>query len=126
MPHLHQHGSKEAISKALAIKVLDIVVTAVNQSQDLSFLKKHMLTLLLSLCELLEECKLLWDGLIPDISLADAEEERELVVEVLEKSLALTRGVLQTYPSFARAVEWLLRRTEELGKLFTMMYINVS
>ena len=79
-------------------------------SVQLQFLKKHVLPIILCLCELLNDCNVFWDGIAPVHSLTEMEELRELVLKALADEIKMCFEVLQTNPSFARGVEWLLKK----------------
>lgn len=100
------------IPTVLALKLHNTAMEAVMSSISvhLPFLKKHLLPIILCLCEVLNECNVFWDGMAPVHSLSEMEELRELVLKALETEMKMCFEVLKTNPSFARAVEWLLKR----------------
>ncbi|XP_068734665.1 uncharacterized protein [Montipora capricornis] len=102
------------IPTSLAVKLLNTSMTAVKPHDKVhqKFLKKHLLAIILCLCELLNECTAYWDGLAPIHSLSDMEELRELELNALDSNIKLCCDVLETSPSFSRSVEWLLKRVK--------------
>ena len=118
LPNLYHHGNKTGISSVMAVKLVNVVVTSVTQDIDVIKMRPYMIPLLFSLCELLHELNLSYIGTSPDSLLADILHKRALVLEVLEKSVTLACDLVEVCTSFTRAVEWLLKRTEEIGKCF--------
>ena len=112
LPFLNNSNIQGDIPLALALKLHNVSMEAVmaSISVQLPFLKKHVLPIILCLCELLNDCNVFWDGKAPVHSLSEVEELRELVLKALGDEIKICFEVLKTSPSFARAVEWLLKR----------------
>lgn len=112
LPFLNNNNKQGDITTALALKLHNASMEAVmaSISVQLQFLKKHVLPIILSLCELLNDCNVFWDGITPVHSLSEMEELRELVLKALGDEIKIWFEVLKTNPSFARGVEWLLKK----------------
>ena len=112
LPFLNNNNIQGAIPTALALKLHNISMEAVmaSISVQLPFLQKHVLPIILCLCELLNDCNVFWDGIAPVHSLSEIEELRELVLKALEDEIKICFEVLKTNPSFAKGVEWLQKR----------------
>ncbi|KAK2553229.1 Gem-associated protein 4 [Acropora cervicornis] len=104
--NMNVHGN---ISTALAVKLLNTSAATVakNVAFHSHFLKRHLLPIILCLCELLDECTTFWDGLAPAHSLSDMDELREMVLDAADTQIKLCCDVLVLHPSFAIGVEWL-------------------
>ena len=112
LPFLNNNNIHGDIPTALALKLHNVSMEAVmaSISVQLPFLQKHVLPIILCLCELLNDCNVFWDGTAPVHSLSEMEELRELVLKSLGDEIKLCFEVLKTNPAFARGVEWLLKR----------------
>ena len=112
LPFLNNNNKQGDITTALALKLHNASMEAVmaSISVQLQFLKKHVLPIILSLCELLNDCSVFWDSMTPVHSLSEMEELRELVLKALGDEVKICFEVLKTNPSFARGVEWLLKK----------------
>ena len=112
LPSLNNANVQGDIPTVRALKLLNNSLAAVKTSVSpkLHFLKKHLIPIILCLCELLDECNVFWDGLAPVHSLSEMEELRELVLQALSIEIKLCGDVLERSPSFARAIEWLVKR----------------
>ena len=112
LPFLNNNSIQGDIPTVLALKLHNASMEAVmaSISVQLPFLKKHVLPIILCLCELLNDCNVFWDGIAPVHSLSEMEELRELVLTALEDEIKICFEVLKTNPLFERAIEWLLKR----------------
>ena len=110
LPFLNNSNMEGNIPTVVVLKLHNTAMEAVSASAPLSFLKKHLLPIILCLCELLNECNVFWEGVAPVHSLSEMEELRELVLKALDIEIKMCCEVLEINPSFARAVEWLLKR----------------
>ena len=110
LPFLNNSNMEGNIPTVLVLKLHNTAMEAASVSAPLPFLKKHLLPIILCLCELLNECNVFWEGMAPVHSLSEMEELRELVLKALDIEIKMCCEVLEINPSFARAVEWLLKR----------------
>lgn len=112
LPYLNKTNAQANIPTVLALKLLSTsmaVVTATGQLH-LNSVSKHLLPIILCLCELLNESNVFWTGLAPEHSLSEMEEVRELVLKALDTVAKLYSDVLGINPAFARGLEWLFKR----------------
>ena len=125
LPFLNNSSIQGDIPTALALKLhnasMEVVMASI--SVQLPFLKKHVLPIILCLCELLNDCTVFWDGIMPVHPLSEMEELRELVLKALGDEIKICREVLKTNPSFARGVEWLLKKLKSgFGNIFCITF----
>lgn len=113
------------IPTALALKLHNTLMESVMKSisVQLPFLKKHVLPIILCLCELLNECNVFWDGMAPVHSLSEMEELRELVLKALGCEIKICLEILKTNPALAIGVEWLLKRLK--GEFGNYSFVSV-
>ena len=116
------------IPTSLAVKLLNTSMAAVKLHDKVhrKFLKKHLLAIILCLCELLNECTAYWDGLAPIHPLSDMEELKELELNALDSNIKLCCDVLETSPSFSRSVEWLLKRVKSCYGNYCIISFKLS
>lgn len=113
LPFLNNSNMDDNIPAALALKLLNTAMEPVSVSVDLLFLKKYSLTIILCLCELLNDCNAFWESMAPEHSLIEMEELKELVLKALDIEIKICLEVIKINPSFARALEWLLKRMKD-------------
>ncbi|KAJ7339444.1 hypothetical protein OS493_005842 [Desmophyllum pertusum] len=67
LPFLNNSNMQGDIPTVLALKLHNTAMEAVMSSISvhLPFLKKHLLPIILCLCEVLNECNVFWDGMAP-------------------------------------------------------------
>ena len=112
LPFLNNNNTQGDIPTALALKLHNTLMESVTASisVQLPFLKKHVLPIILCLCELLNECNVFWDGMAPVHSLSEMEELRELALKALDSEIKMCLEVLKMNPALSIGVEWLLKR----------------
>ena len=112
LPFLNNDNIQGDIPTVLALKLhntlMEVVVASL--SVQLPLLRKHVLNIILCLCELLNECNVFWEGMAPVHPLSEMEELRELVLRALHSEIQICLEVLTTNPTLATGVQWLLRR----------------
>ena len=104
---------EDNIPTVLALKLLDTAMETVSVVPHLLLLKRHLPTIIICLCELLNDCNVFWKGMAPEHSLLEMEELRELVLKALDIEIKICLEVIKINPSFARALEWLLKRIRD-------------
>ena len=122
--NMNVHGN---ISTALAVKLLN--TSAATVAKNVAFhshlLKRHLVPIILCLCELLDECTTFWDGLAPVHSLSDMDELREMVLDAVDMQIKLCCDVLVLHPSFAIGVEWLWKTVTSLFGNYQVMIFKI-
>ena len=113
LPFLNNSNMEDNIPTVLALKLLDTAMETVSVVPHLLLLKRHLPTIIICLCELLNDCNVFWKGMAPEHSLLEMEELRELVLKALDIEIKISLEVIKINPSFARAVEWLLKRIRD-------------
>ena len=123
LPYLNNTNAQDDIPTVLALKLLSTSMAAVRATDPLhvNSISKHLLPIILCLCELLNESNVFWTCLAPVHSLSEMEEVRELVLKALDTVVELYSDVLGINHAFARGVEWLFNRlSSDFGNYCTI------
>ena len=87
-----------------------------SKTDDNQLVKEHLLSIILCLCDLLDDCGALWVGMAPDSHLQDMEEQKLLVLVALGTAVDMLCELCKIDRAVSKGVTWLYRQLQRFGK----------
>lgn len=87
-----------------------------SKTDDNQLVKEHLLSIILCLCDLLDDCGAFWVGMAPDSHLQDMEEQKLLVLVALGTAVDMLCELCKIDRAVSKGVAWLYRQLQRFGK----------